>query len=314
MTMEWIEPMEPILRPDAVSGHQWVHQVKWDGVRILCQVEDGKLRLFTRNRRERTGFYPELEEVAWLLQAKSAWLDGEMVVFDKNQKPSFYHALVRERLGDPARVPLYLRQNPARYIVFDIMALDGKDLRDHPLRQRKAILEERLAPGRNVAVTQDFPDGEALLALMVQKGWEGIVSKQAESPYVGGKRHRYWYKTKLQRKLLSVVCGLSMKGGVPASLLLGIRPGNEWVYIGKASLGLTQEHFRLLKENMGFLAAETPPFPMAAGAKDIVWFRPVLTCWVSFLEWTNDGSLRHPRILGFSTSSPDEADGTEYVE
>jgi len=312
--MEWIEPMEPILRPDAVSGRQWVHQVKWDGVRGLCRVEDGKYRIFSRNRRDRTGFYPELGEITRLLGAKSAWLDGEIVVFDKDQKPSFYLALTRERLQNPARAYRHSQENPARYIVFDIMYLDGKDLRSHPLRQRKAILEERLAPGRNVAVIQDFPDGDALLALMRQKRWEGIVSKQADSPYIGGKRHRHWYKTKLQRKLLAAVCGLSMKGGSPASLILGIKPGEEWTFIGKASLGLTQEHFRLLRENMGFLSAETPPFPALAGAKDIVWFKPLLTCWVSFLEWTIDGSLRHPKILGFSNLGPDEADGTEYVE
>ena len=150
-------------------------------------MENGKLRIFTRNKRDRTDFYPELDEITEKLQAKSAWLDGEIVVFDQNQKPSFYHVLTRERVGDPSRASLYSKQSPARYIVFDIMSLDGKDLRAHPLRQRKAILEEKLAPGRNVAVTHDFSDGDALLNLMKQKGWEGIVSKRADSPYIGGK-------------------------------------------------------------------------------------------------------------------------------
>lgn len=303
------------MRPDVVTGCQWIHQVKWDGVRILCRVENGKIRLFTRNRRERTGFYPELDEIPGLLRARSAWLDGEIIVLDQNQKPSFYHVLIRERLGNAARASFYARRNPVRYIVFDILDLDGKDLRSYPLRQRKAILEERLAPGRNVAITDDFSDGDALLALMKQKGWEGIVSKRADSPYTGGKNHRDWYKTKLHKKLLAAVCGLSMKDGAPGSLLLGIRPDKEWIYIGKASSGMTQEHFRLLRENMGFLVSERPPFPIkASGMGDIVWFKPLLTCWVSFLEWTHDGVLRHPKILGFSRSSPDEADGTEYAE
>jgi len=313
--MDWIEPMEPILRPDVVTGCQWIHQVKWDGVRILCRVENGKLRLFTKNRRERTGFYPELDEVPGLLKATSAWLDGEIIVLDQDQKPSFYHVLTRERLGNPARASLYARQNPVRYIVFDILSLDGKDLREHPLRQRKAILEERLMPGRNVAITDDFSDGDALFDLMKQKGWEGIVSKRADSPYTGGKNHRDWYKTKLQKKLLAAVCGLSMKAGFPNALLLGIRPDREWIYIGKASSGLTQEHFRLLRENMSYMASESSPFPaVPSGTEDIVWFKPALTCWVSFLEWTHDGVLRHPKILGFKRSSPDEANGTEYVE
>lgn len=91
--MEWIDPMEPILRPDVITGNQWIHQVKWDGIRGLCRVENGKLRIFTRNKRDRTGFYPELDEITEKLQAKSAWLDGEIVVFDQNQNRPFIMCL-----------------------------------------------------------------------------------------------------------------------------------------------------------------------------------------------------------------------------
>lgn len=314
MAVDWIEPMEPILRPDVVSGSQWIHQIKWDGIRGLCRIENGRARLFTRNRRDRTEFYPEFKNIAEQLGAKSAWLDGEIVVLDRDQKPSFYRVLVRERLGNSVKASLYSAHDPAVYMVFDIMFIDGKDLRGLPLARRKELLEQKLAPGRNVAITQDYSDGSALFALMKQKGWEGIVSKREDSPYTGGKRHRYWYKTKLQRKLLAAVCGLSLKNGVPVSLILGIRPGEEWIYIGKASLGLTGEHFRLLKENMNHLGAEAPPFVATDGFRDAFWLKPLLTCWVSFLEWTEDGSLRHPKILGFSSLPPDKADGTEYIE
>jgi len=311
--MDWIEPMEPLLRPDVITGSQWIHQIKWDGIRGLCLVEGGRLKVFTRNGRERTDFYPELQCLAGQFRAQSAWLDGEIVVLDRNGKPSFHHVLSRERR---VRVPSSgnLQAGPALYMVFDIMSLDGKDLRNLPLGQRKEILGERLKPSENIWLTHDYSDGNALLDLMRQKGWEGIVSKREDSPYIGGKKHRYWYKTKLQRKLLAVVCGLSIKGSVPSSLILGIKPDNEWIYIGKASLGLTQEHFRILNENIAFLAAQTPPFPIPGNIRNAIWFKPVLTCWVSFLEWTETGSLRHPKIIGFSTLSPDQADGTEYTK
>lgn len=310
--MEWIEPMEPTLRPDVPFGAEWIHQIKWDGVRGLCQVEDGAIRIFMKSGRERTDFYPELMEVPALLRARSAYLDGEIVVFDDTGRPSFGLAQARERIADPSRVSLYARKKPARYIVFDIIMLDGKDLTSHPLRQRYALLKERLSPGNNTVITDDFSDGDALLDLMREKNMEGIVSKRASSLYKGGKNHRDWFKIKLSKKLLAAVCGLSMKDGFPNSLILGINRDGKWLCIGKASLGLTQEHMRLLKERMPLFELPDSPFhPAPPGMKNAVWLNPVLTCWVSFLERANDGGLRHPKIVGFSSSSPDEADGTE---
>lgn len=313
--MDWIEPMEPILRPDVVQGTEWIHQVKWDGVRGLCKVENGLIRVFTKSGRERTGFYPELDEVPKLLKAKSAYLDGEIVIFDESERPSFYLMLTRERLGDRLKIPFYTRNNPARYIVFDLLMLDGKDLTKLPLRQRRALLKERLSPGTNIVTTDDFSDGDALLDMMKRKGWEGIVSKRASSQYTGGKNHHDWYKTKLLKKILAVVCGLSMKDSRPNSLILGIRRGEEWVYIGKASIGLSQDHFSLLSEMISEMEILESPFSMKpVDVKDAVWFKPILTCWVSFLEWTNDGGLRHPKIAGFSEMSSIEANGQEFTE
>lgn len=313
--MDWIEPMEPILRPDVVQGAEWIHQVKWDGVRGLCRVEDASIRVFTKSGRERTGFYPELDELPMLMKAKSAYLDGEIVIFDESERPSFHLMQARERLGDLSKVAFYMRNHPARYIVFDIMMLDGKDLTMLPLRQRRAVLNERLSPGQNTVTTDDFSDGDALLALMKKKNWEGIVSKRATSPYSGGKNHRDWYKTKLLKKILAVVCGLSMKDDRPNSLILGISHNEDWSYIGKVSLGLTEKHFQLLWEKVPVMEAQKSPFTTKpADVRDVIWFKPILTCWVCFLEWTNDGSLRHPKIIGFSDASPSEANGKEFAE
>lgn len=313
--MDWIEPMEPILIPEVKTDEGWAHQVKWDGIRGLCYVSGGRQRIFTKRGRERTGYYPELSELPKLLGNKDAILDGEIIIPDETGKPSFYLSLIRERVSDQSRVPFYAKRYPVMYVIFDMMFYDGKSLAGLPLKERSILLREKLKPSSNIVATDDFTDGKALFQLMKQKNWEGIVSKRLQSSYVPGKKHRDWYKTKLYKKLLAVVCGTGMKEGAPNSLVLGVDRGNGMEYIGKASVGLTQEHFRIISANTAQLRQEERPFgEYNPEFKNVLWLLPVLTCWVSFLEWTNDGSLRHPKILGFSTLKPEEANGREYAE
>lgn len=313
--VDWIQPMEPISQPYVILSDDFIHQIKWDGIRGLSYIEKGSIRVFTKSGRERTGFYPELDEIPSLLKAKQAVLDGEIISLNDSGKPFFQLVQVRERVNDSSKVSYYAKKYPARYIVFDILMYDGKNLTHLPLKDRKAILSDVLRQSQNIAITDDFLNGEALFALMKEKSWEGIVSKRISSPYTGGKNHAHWYKTKMLKKLLAIVCGLSMKDNHPNSLILGIYQNQGFVYIGNASIGLTQEHFRLLKESIPLLETNKSTFNRnIPGLKTVIWLKPLLTCWVGFLEWTNDGSLRHPKILGFSSCKPEEANGMEFME
>ena len=315
--LEWIQPMEPILRPDIAEGEDWVHEIKWDGIRGLTYIRDGRLQVFTKHRNERTDFYPELSEVSGLLDGKQAVLDGEIVVFGEEERPSFYYALIRERVRDAGRVRRYSELYPAKYILFDIMEYNGRDLTATPLLERKRILENAVARSGNISRTDPFPDGRGLYELMKAKNWEGIVSKRKDSRYIAGKAHDSWYKTKLSRKMLTVLGGIQWKSGMPNSLLLGVYRDGALAFVGKASLGLNQEQLYLLKEQSAGLGRKECPFirESLTGVKgEFTWLEPVLTCWAHFMELTADGHMRHPKILGFTSAGPSLANGKEYVE
>jgi bifunctional non-homologous end joining protein LigD len=309
--------MEPILIPHIMTGEEWIHEIKWDGIRGLTYIGNDGLKIYTRHGNERTVFYPELQEIKSLLDARQAVLDGEIVVFDDAGNPSFYNSLVRERVKDTKKVKYYSGLYPAKYILFDIMNLNGKDLTSTSLFERKKILESSVRRSSSITLTDSFAEGGGLYDLMKVKQWEGIVSKQKSSRYVSGKLHNSWFKTKLSRKMLAVVGGIQWKSNMPNSLLLGVYKENELVFIGKASLGLNQEQIYLLKEQSVNMSIKNCPFSKDSlpGIKEtLTWLNPVLTCWVHFMEFTNDGQMRHPKILGFSSSGPAEANGKEYVE
>lgn len=325
--MDWIVPMEPILTPNIPEDNGFVHQVKWDGIRGLCYIESGKVRLFTKRGRERTAFYPELLDLPSFLMGKSAVLDGEIIILNEEMRPSFQLSLIRERVSAPKQVHYYAKKYPVLYIVFDLLALNGGLITGKPLHERSSLLRDNLRTSNVTTITDDFYNGSELFSLMKEKGWEGIVSKKADSTYLPGKTHREWFKTKLSRKILAIVVGLALKDGFPNSLVLAISGNEGLVYIGRASIGLTQEHFRLLKDNIPALKADQNPLSKIEEKKEtsllsknarelkfVVWLKPQLTVWISFLEWTSDGGLRHPKILGFTSLAPEEANGKEFIE
>jgi len=312
--MKLLEPMEPILTDKIMRGDNWIHQVKWDGIRGIVYIDKGDLRIFTKRGKERTEFYPELKELLRLFKGREGILDGEIVVFDDKGKPSFHNIMARENLRTKDKIDYYRKIFPVNYIIFDILRLNGEDIRDKPLRKRIEILEGAIKKSSSIAVTDSFNDGDELYQLMAVKGWEGIVSKNLDSQYIGGKKHRDWYKKKLTKQILTVVGGIKFKDGFPKSLLLGIYKEGNLYYIGSASSGLTQRDLNLLKEYSGSLKQEDSPFINIVKEKDVIWLTPVLTCWVSFLEWSESGNLRHPQIIGFSKENPEEAKGKELIE
>lgn len=310
--METIQVMEPVLAKDILTGNEWIHQVKWDGIRGITYIEDSGYKVLTKSGRNRTDFYPELRDTITLLNGRQAVLDGEIVVFDSENKPSFQRVLTRECLKTKSNLPTYLQKYPVNYIIFDILFLNGQDLRNLTLEERSKILHANMGKSARIALTDSFPDGAQLFNLMRQKNYEGIVSKNKFSKYLAGKKHNQWYKTKILKKTLAVIGGLSWRAEMPNSLLLGIYENNSLVYIGNASLGLTQNDLRLLKDYSSSHSQPKSPFTDLSKAKDTTWLPPVLTCWVSYLEWTDSKSLRHPKILGFSKETAQNAIGKEF--
>lgn len=294
--------MEPVRIPDVIKDKEFIHQIKWDGIRGITFIENGVIRIFTKNGNECTSQYPELKDFTKQVNAKQAILDGELAVF-YNGKPSFYHVLKRSLPKNEAVIKSLSIQMPVKYIIFDILTLNWTDVRKLPLHERQGILKACVSGSPTAALTDSFGDGEVLLELMKQKNMEGIVSKRLESVYTPGKRHGDWFKTKITKKLLCIVIGVNIKNSLPASLALGVFRGGDIINIGGVSSGLTQSDLNQLSDFMSKYKT--------GGGRDIIYVKPMLTCWVSFSEWTEHGTLRHPVLIGFSGGDIEQANGEE---
>lgn len=292
-----IKCMEPVPIPEVAEGN-FIHQIKWDGIRGISVIENGVVSVYSKSGHNATAAYPELIALTRQMDAKQAVLDGELVVF-VDGKPSFYHVLKRSRMNGSIAAAKY----SVRYIVFDLVMLDGKDLRYTPIEERQKLLESRFAGSPEMALADSFDDGIALFALMKQKNMEGIVSKRLGSLYSMGKSHRDWYKTKTAKKMLCAVTGVHFNGGQAASIMLGVYRDAGLVPVGHVGTGLSQDDLHRLGEYAHRLGT-------SMGKADVL-LEPRLTCWVRFAEWTPTLTLRHPVLLGFSDKAPQEAKGEE---
>ncbi|QUH31257.1 ATP-dependent DNA ligase [Vallitalea guaymasensis] len=311
--MELIKPMEPILSTEIIEDKDFIHQIKWDGIRGITYIDNDTHKVFTKNGNERTDYYPELNEINHLFNGRSGIIDGEIIVLDDNLRPTFNYILNRERVRNQSKIKYYANKYPIKYIAFDILLLDGKDLRSHPLEDRIEILHKTLNKSGIITITDSFDDGRKLYELMEEKNYEGIVSKNINSKYIAGKKHDMWYKTKIFKKMLTAIGGIQLGNGKIKSLLLGIYSEGNLIYIGNASIGLKESDYNLLKEYMSVISMEESTFTNIDKDRNVIWIKPILTCWVSFLEWTNTNSLRHPKIIGFSSKKATEAIGEEYT-
>ena len=283
--------MEPVLLPDVKREVGFIHQVKWDGIRGIAMIEDRKVRLYNKSGIECTASYPELSILPQSVDAAQVILDGEIVAL-VDGRPSFYHVLRRGLSKNGANAARF----PVRYIVFDLLFLNHKDIRPMPLEERQHLLQNCFSGSAFAAQTDSFNDGTALYELMKQRSMEGIVSKRLSSAYTAGKRHEDWFKTKITKKLLCAVTGVNYKHGLPSSLSLGIYRDGTLTHAGDVGSGLKQEDLSVLAKQL--VSGETPR----------------ITCWVRFSEWTPHATLRHPVFLGFSDNAPQIATLEEQTE
>lgn len=324
--MNWIPPMEPISCQKVKEGPEFLHEIKWDGIRGLIYIQQSEFKLFTKKGNERTDFYPEMEPIYNELRKTDAVVDGEIVVLDEDGQPDFHDVLVRETVKSKRNLQYYLRNYPIKYMVFDILLYKGKLLTRQPLIERKKILSEVFRPitlkHRVVSLSEVFDDGNELYRNMKINNMEGIVSKKKQSLYIEGKKHEEWFKTKFIKRMLCIVGGIQWKDKKPNSLVLGIKTpeADKLICVGKASLGLKESDLQLLNQYKNELLTQECPFESSSLANiskagtELTWTFPALTCWISFLELSNEGSLRHPKIIGFSAAPIEEANGKVLTE
>jgi bifunctional non-homologous end joining protein LigD len=293
-----VEPMKAVLTEERFSDPAWIFERKLDGIRCIAIKADRQVRLLSRNHLSLNGRFPEVVEALERDPATRYVVDGEVVAFAGAQT-SF--AALQQRGERPVRI---------FYYVFDVLHLAGRDVTALPLRERKALLRKalsfdgpiRLTPHRN-------RDGEALFRDACRKGWEGLIAKRADSPYVQG-RSRDWLKFKCGFEQELVVGGYTAPRGARTefgALLVGHYEGKKLRYAGKVGTGFTRATLRDLGEQLAALQREDSPFADEVRERGATWVEPRLVAQVGFSEWTRDGRLRHPRFLGLrDDKAPEE--------
>jgi len=307
-TAGWLEPELATLTRDRFSDPAWLYERKLDGERCLAYRAGGGVRLMTRNRGDVSATYPELRQALSEVSTGDFVCDGEVVAFD-GQATSF--ARLQQRLGvrDPGAE--LRRRVPVCYYVFDLLVDGGRDIRALPLRERKRLLSQALAfedPLRYTAHRDG--DGQHFFEQACRDGWEGLIAKRADSPYLAG-RTRDWLKFKCENGQEFLICGYTDPRGSRAhfgALLLGYYDGEgRMVYAGKVGTGFSEATLASLGRSLSRIERKYPPFQpgdlprTGSGAlprSGVHWVEPRLVAQVAFTEWTSAGQLRHPRFLG----------------
>jgi bifunctional non-homologous end joining protein LigD len=299
----------------SMPDDEWSFEGKWDGVRAIGEVSDGKLRLHSRSGRDLTATYPDLAWIGPALGEHDAVLDGEIVTLGADDVTSF--AALQNRLGltRAADIERAAKEYPAEFFVFDILFLDGTSLLKKTYVDRRRILDELAKTCDGLTVPARLAgDASHVLDESRRRGWEGIVAKRNDSAYLAGQRGRAWIKIKNQRTQEVLVGGYRPGKGARAdtlgSLLLGVPDENGLRYIGRVGTGFTVPMLDTLSSKLQRLTRKTSPFSTElkpAERKDAVWVTPRLVGEISFTEWTTAGLVRHPAWRGLRPDKkPDE--------
>ncbi len=292
---DFIKPQLASLRDDPPSGKAWLHELKFDGYRIQALIAGRQARLITRNGKDWTERYPDIATALAKLDVNAAAIDGELVALNEDGRSHFAALQAATNDGADARLAYY---------AFDLLWLDGKDMRKMPLTKRKAALEKMLPPDDEILRYSDHIEGRGddVIAKACNMHLEGIVSKKKTAHYVSG-RGSGWIKSKCIGRDEFVIGGYrqSDKAGRPfASLLLGEFDQGKLQYRGRVGTGFNEAMMDELSQAMAKLERKTAPFKELPGdaRQGAVWVTPELVCEIAYAERTPDGLLRHPSFQG----------------
>jgi bifunctional non-homologous end joining protein LigD len=291
-----VTPMLASIANTPPAGGQWLYEVKWDGVRALCFVENGQLCIYTRSQKRCDQQYPELSVLPRFLKALTAVLDGEIAVVDENGRSSFNLIQPRISVGDPNTIAHLARSTPVTLFLFDLLYLDGYDLRDLALEERKRLLSEIVTPTERIRISDHFTiSGDAMLEAARQLGLEGILAKRTGSKYQG-RRSPDWLKIKVVSTEDFVIGGFTHgERDYFSSLVLGCYERGKLVHAGQVGTGFNDKSLREIRARLEPLIIKKSPFSGPVKAlRNVTWIQPELVAEIKFLEVTPDGLLRAP--------------------
>ena len=303
-----IHPMLATPTAKAFDDPGWVFEIKWDGYRAVAFVEDGGVRLVSRNQNDLTKQFSELGSLPQFVKAERAILDGEIVALDEQGRPSF--SLMQQRTGfQPGKRRLSRREGvPVIYYAFDLLYLDGFDLRRVALEQRKQLLQEKIKTGELVRFSDHYPEkGLDLFAAAKQRGLEGIIAKKRNSAYEE-KRSRDWLKIKITQRQECVIGGYTDPEGSReffGALVLGLYDQQgRLIHVGQAGTGFDQKTLKEIFARLQPLKTKQNPFyGEIGGLRKVQFVRPELVAEIKFAEWTHETAeggmkLRAPVFMG----------------
>lgn len=286
-----IKPMLATLVDEPFDGPDWIFEIKWDGYRALAELDKSHVLLYSRNNQSFNRFLPVVEDLKKL--KVNALLDGEIVILDENGIPSFQ--LIQN----------YQRKKTGNliYYVFDLLYLEGHDIRSLPLLKRKELLKDILPNMAHVRYCDHIEQkGKNFFQVALEKGLEGIVAKAILSPYQQGRSHQ-WLKIKTHKRQEVIICGFTSPKGSRkyfGALILGIYEEGELVYVGHTGSGFDRKKLATIYNKLDPLIQSSCPFKEVPKTNaSVTWVRPELICEVKFAEWTDDGQMRQPIFIEF---------------
>jgi len=306
-----LEPMAATLTDRPPRGNEWLFEVKWDGVRAIAFIDREEVRLQSRRGLRCERQYPELAVIPHQIAAEQAVLDGEIAVLDSKGVSRFHLIQPRIANADPNAVAHLARSTPVVYFVFDLLYLDGHDLRRVELSERRRLLEQVVTASPVLRVSEAFPGaGEPMLEAAREHGLEGVIAKHATSCYES-RRSREWLKIKIVNEQEFVIGGFTEPQGDRqyfGALVLGVYEGAKLNWVGNVGTGFDQKSLASLYRHMEPLFTKTCPFAERPKPdRGMTWVKPELVCQVKYQQWTEDNRLRAPVFLGLRNDvSPSE--------
>jgi DNA ligase D-like protein (predicted ligase)/DNA ligase D-like protein (predicted polymerase)/DNA ligase D-like protein (predicted 3'-phosphoesterase) len=312
---DWLtEPVEFMLAelsPEVPAAGDWLYEVKWDGIRAMVSLDEGVVRIRSRNQRDITAAFPELTQADAAFRATCGLFDCEIVCLDPAGRPVFKDVIHRMRQAADGAIARARAKHPAVCYVFDCLYLDGRPLVGEPIERRREWMADAIKKDSSYRVSQSLDDGAALFTAAREAGLEGVMAKRRGSVYTPGRRNDAWLKVKTRTTMDCIVIGYTRGKGDRAAtfgaLHLARREGGALRYVGKVGTGFDERSLAaVLAELKGIPEGKRPVNEKPLDDRDSVWITPQLWCEVQYASLTSAGTLREPVFLRLRPDLGDE--------